>query len=154
LQRLDTLEELIRTSNSNATPVPGVALLPIANQFPALERTESSTFYHINVETILAWPVFQCDNLSQKQDIKALLQSASDPEPLPLSASLDFENGDARHLLQKFMQHVHIYNPVLEADKIEEYMRDALFNGLGWDAKSCLLVSSYTYNEHSKNGNR
>jgi hypothetical protein len=45
-------------------------------------------------------------------------------------------------LFQQFLDHVHIFNPVLEESKVNEYMRYARFNGLGWDAQSCLLVSA------------
>lgn len=45
-------------------------------------------------------------------------------------------------LVARFMDNVFIYNPVLEEAKIHRYMRDARFNGIGWDAQSCLLVSA------------
>jgi hypothetical protein len=44
-------------------------------------------------------------------------------------------------LLQRFFRYVHIYNPILEVEKVQGYARNLAFNGLAWDAKSCLLVS-------------
>ena len=80
--------------------------------------------------------------MDQRVDLKELLQvNNSTPEPAPLSISSDFEVNGAGVLLQKFLDTVHIFNPVLEAEKVAEYVRDAQFNGLGWDAQSCLLVS-------------
>lgn len=46
-------------------------------------------------------------------------------------------------LLQWFFRYVHIYNPILEVEKVQEYARNLAFNGLAWDAKSCLLVSLF-----------
>lgn len=115
---------------------------PTEGRLQALGRTGSSTLYHINVESILSWPVFQSCNLAQRHDLRALLKPPSGiTEPKTLPVSLEFENGGARQLLQRFIRHIHIYNPVLQIDKVQEYMRDTLFNGLDWDAKSCLLVS-------------
>lgn len=46
-------------------------------------------------------------------------------------------------LLQRFFRYVHIYNPILEVEKVQDYARNLAFNGLAWDNKSCLLVSFF-----------
>lgn len=155
MQRLDTLEELVRGSPLTPGSLPATVGLsleqaalnnrespPTEGRLQALERTKSSTLYHINVESILSWPVFQSCNIAQKHELRALLKLPSGiSEPKSVPVSLEFEIGGARQLLQRFVRHIHIYNPVLQIDKVQEYMRDTLFNGLDWDAKSCLLVS-------------
>lgn len=97
--------------------------------------------YYINIETVLSWPVFQTQDFNPQIDLKTLLH-ANNPriDPPPLSLATDFEANGAGELLQHFFDKVHIYNPVLDEEKVREYMRDAGLNGLGWDAKSCLLV--------------
>ncbi|KAJ5371741.1 hypothetical protein N7517_003747 [Penicillium concentricum] len=158
LQRLDTLEELVRRSTLSpgslpATPDPSLAQGTLQNQLSppaegrlqALERTESSTLYHINVESILSWPVFQTCNIAQKHDLRALLQQPNEiPEQHYLPVSLEFENGGARQLLQRFIRHVHIYNPVLEIGKVQEYMRDTLFDGLV-NLKAFVIGSAHSH---------
>lgn len=155
LQRLDTLEGLVRGSTLSPRALPATAELSLA-QVPlntpgptvaegglqTLERTETSNSYHINFESILSWPVFKSCKIGQNRDLKALLKSSSAiPGRTALAVPLEVENGRARQLLQRFIRHVHIYNPVLDIEKVQEDMRDTLFNGLEWDAKSCLLVS-------------
>lgn len=155
LQRLDTLEGLVRGSNISPRAPPATAELSLAQVvlntpgptvaeggLQTLERTETSDSYHINVENILSWPVFKSCKIGQNRDLKALLKSSSaNPGRTALPVPLEVENSRARKLLQHFIRHVHIYNPVLNIEKVQEYMRDTLFNGLEWDAKSCLLVS-------------
>ena len=53
---------------------------------------------------------------------------------------MDFELFDGSRLVRNYFDNVHVFNPVLDENKIQGYMRDARFRGLGWDAQSCLLV--------------
>ncbi|KAL5343416.1 hypothetical protein BJX70DRAFT_393981 [Aspergillus crustosus] len=147
LQRLDTLEELFRATHPVALesrPIPAIESFSAGSLLnhldsPALERTEPGAPYHINIETILGWSVFQTQGLKQTQSLGDLLQSGgSDIESH--SRLLDFENSSAKELFQQFLKHVHTYNPVLEVEKIEKYIRDTLFDGIVWDARSCLLL--------------
>lgn len=157
LQRLDGLEDLIRSSASGnsggqARPTDHVSSFTTPKQpgspaleSPALERPDASVLCHINIETVLCWPIFGDLNLDRRLDLRYLLQSRNpDSEPPPISITLDFENVGAPKLLQRFFEEVHIYNPVLEVETVEEYVIYARFNGLGWDAPSCLLVSAIT----------
>ncbi|KAH6706409.1 hypothetical protein BKA61DRAFT_739337 [Leptodontidium sp. MPI-SDFR-AT-0119] len=156
LQRLDGLEDLIRSSASGNTggqarPTDHVSSFTSPKQpgspaleSPALERPDASALCHINIETVLCWPIFGDLNLDRRLDLRYLLQSRNpDSEPPPISITLDFENVGAPKLLQRFFEEVHIYNPVLEVETVEEYVRYARFNGLGWDAPSCLLLLAY-----------
>ncbi|KAG0645279.1 Echinocandin B biosynthetic cluster transcription factor ecdB [Hyphodiscus hymeniophilus] len=148
LQRLDGLEDLIRSGNSGdiaghhqsteQVSTPRNQESP-ALASPALERTDASTLCRINIESVLSWPVFADLNLNEHLDLRYLLQSSvSTIEIPPLSITPDFEV--ERDLLDRFFQDVHIYNPVLEVEKVEEYSRHARFNGLSLDAQSCLLL--------------
>ncbi|KAL4881052.1 hypothetical protein BJY04DRAFT_218569 [Aspergillus karnatakaensis] len=147
LQRLETLEELFRAAHPAVSETqtatvaePPSIVGPLNNlDSPALERKEPGAPYHINVETILGWSVFQNRGLKQTKSLRSLLKpQSSDLEPPP--RLLDFENSSARELFRKFLEHVHAYNPVLEVEKIEQYIRDTLYDGIAWDARSCLLL--------------
>jgi hypothetical protein len=98
---------------------------------------------YINIEAVLSWPVFDDQDFESRLDLRALLQSNSNNvSPTAMSVAADFEISQAGELLQNFLENVHIYNPVLEEAKVRDYIRYASFNGLGWDAQSCLLVRS------------
>jgi hypothetical protein len=108
---------------------------------PALERTADSIPWYINIEAVLAWPVFEDQGFSQRLDLRSLLQTNIDyTVPLQTSLPLEFDQYIAPQLVQRFMENVHIFNPVLEEAKVKEYMMETQLNGLGWDARSCLLV--------------
>ncbi len=93
----------------------------------------------MNIENVLSWPVFEDQNPSL--DLKNLLNdsnNASSQFP-PMFSEVDHYPDE--QLVQRFMDHVFIFNPVLEEAKVHKYLRDARFTGLGWDAQSCLLVA-------------
>jgi hypothetical protein len=99
---------------------------------------------YINIEAVLSWSVFEDQSLDQRLDLKSLLQTNNDySEAPPMSVGADFESRATSQLLQRFLDNVHIFNPVLEETKVREYMRNASFNGMGWDSQSCLLLLIY-----------
>jgi hypothetical protein len=168
LDKLNTIEELLRGTsndpNTNPTAAGVAAAAPSDNSIaegdsratlsrlkslnsPSLERAKDSAPFHMNIEGVLSWTVF--DNLNASLDLKGLLNAtsnyASGPGPgSNLSmATADFDEHYAEEgLVARFMNNVFIYNPVLEEAKIHRYVRDARFNGIGWDAQSCLLVNT------------
>jgi hypothetical protein len=92
----------------------------------------------MNIENVLSWPCF--DDQRPNLDLKSLLNDTNNanPELPPMTAELD--QYPSEELLQRFMDNVFIFNPVLEEARVHQYIRDARFHGLGWDAPSCLLV--------------
>ena len=148
LQRFDALEQLIRTSlspssqHNQSNKILSPLSVPKDLGSPSLERTEESVSCYINIEAVLSWPIFEDQDFDQRLDLKSLLKDNNDyVDPHSMSVAPDFEDC-ASQLLQQFLDNVHIFNPVLEEAKVKEYMRSARFNGLGWDAQSCLLVNA------------
>jgi hypothetical protein len=148
LQRLDALEDLIRESKTEL-PRPdqsddglSPSSIPKSLRSPTLERTADSAPCYINIESVLSWTVFDDQGIDQRLDLKSLLHADNESaDPPRMSVAPDFELYEADQLFQQFLENVHIFNPILEEAKVMEYIRDARFNGIGWDAKSCLLVS-------------
>ncbi|KAH8590034.1 hypothetical protein B0O99DRAFT_635488 [Bisporella sp. PMI_857] len=143
LSRLDELEGLIRSGGDHHLS----SLVP-AHVEPNLTleaaRAEVSVIYHINIETVLAWPVLENCGFDQRINLKNLLQPDGERWTCPkLSIGSDFELDNGAKLLQSFLDNVHIYNPILELTKVQCYARDVQFNGLGWDAKSCLMLLTF-----------
>jgi hypothetical protein len=111
---------------------------------PALERSAEAGPCYINIETVLSWPVFEGQGFDQQLDLKSFLQADNNEcrDPPAMALGEEFETLVADQLLQQFLDNIHIFNPILEGTKVKEYMRNARFNGLGWDAPSCLLVTN------------
>lgn len=108
---------------------------------PSLERTRDPIPCHMNVENVLSWLPF--DDQSPILDLKGLLnQSVTD---FPSNSAFDDADQIASEeaLVQSFTDHVLIFNPVIEEARVQRYVRDARFNGIGWDAQSCLLLLIY-----------
>ena len=38
---------------------------------------------------------------------------------------------------------VHVFNPILEEDEVHGYVKTIRFQGIGWDAVSCLTLLIY-----------
>ena len=106
--------------------------------------TEDTFPYNITVEGVLSWSVFNLE-FENHVDLKSLLRGGYDSSALSPRGTLsivDFDTFDGSRLIRNYFDNVHVFNPVLDENKIQGYMRDARFNGLGWDAQSCLLVRS------------
>lgn len=125
---------------------PQAALSPVVYRetdlaSPALARTESSLLYHMNIETILTWPVFEQRGFDQDVDLNYLLSTNTADQNLSrILTTADLESENATRLLQAFLETIHIYNPILVLEKVQADMAEVRLNGLGWDAKSSLLV--------------
>ena len=156
LERLDSLEVLLRSKSLRdeehypQTNVEEVErnddrysrLTTINPESPLLGTTIDAFPYNITVEGVLSWPVFGSD-FDDRLDLKSLLQQ-DHKETAPISATtlsiVDFEAFDGSRLVRNFFDNAHVFNPVLEEGKINDYIREARFSGLGWDAPTCLLV--------------
>lgn len=115
------------------------ASVPSVLSATAPEKPLASVGRRMSVETVLSWPAFVAQ--SPALDLKTLFASANDS--LTRTSSInDFfpEQGSEAELLQHFLDHVFIFNPVLEEADLQQYVREVQFNGLKWDGKSCLLV--------------
>lgn len=93
----------------------------------------------MSIETVLSWHAFteQAPNL----DLKGLLV-ADDIGNAGHSINTDFmnETSNEEPLLQRFLDTVFIYNPILEEPILQQCIREIQFHGLKWDARSCLVV--------------
>ena len=127
--------------NNQHTPSSSPLISPVNRGPPTLERQADWKPSYINIEAVLAWPIFNNQNFEERLDLKALFRSVDDKVPPPMIYVFpDIDLHAANKLLKQFLDNFHIFNPILEEWKVREYMRSTSFNGLGWDAQSCLLV--------------
>lgn len=157
LRRFDALEQLIRTSfNTSDQPDQDNKNIssfsaPTDLGSPSLERAEDSASCYINIEAVLCWPIFEGQDFDRRLDLKSLLLDNHEyDDPYPMSVAPDLEDCEANQLLQQFLDNVHIFNPVPGEAKIKDYVRNARFKGICWDAQSCLLVSYDDISSRSK----
>lgn len=148
LHRLDDLERLIQAKGPEPEPmpvsVPAALTTSVASTSPSGPRSVvfDPRMYgqrsFISVEAVLQWPIFD------DQDFPTRLQPISltdgDQELAALPALVDINLPGAESCLRNFFDHVHVFNPILEEHEVREYLKLVQFNGIGWDAKSCLLV--------------
>lgn len=94
----------------------------------------------MSIETVLSWQAFS--EQSPNLDLKELLV-ANDIGKSGSTISNDFMHHveNEEQLLQRFLDNVFIYNPILEESVLHQCIREIQFHGLQWDAKSCLVVS-------------
>jgi hypothetical protein len=156
LERLDRLEVLLRSQRrpeiEQHLPTDDLRVeqhndehgqfQPPNPESPILGTTVDTFPYNVTVEGVLSWSVFHPD-FEDHVDLKTLLRGGYDSDavsPRRTLSIVDFEVVDGSRLIRNYFDNVHVFNPVLDENKIQGYMRDARFRGLGWDAQSCLLV--------------
>ncbi|KFY78020.1 hypothetical protein V499_02732 [Pseudogymnoascus sp. VKM F-103] len=117
---------------------------PIAAQPLSLERPADWRPSYIHIETVLSWSVFVDLDFTERPNLRSLLRSDKSHATVPiLPIPADFGLHTARQLLQKFLDNVHIFNPILEETIVREYMLATSLNGLRRDAQSCLMLLIY-----------
>lgn len=151
LEKLSNIEQLLRPDENADAPVPGapstlssdIPESPVAHikplRSPSLERTREAAPFHLSIERLLAWPVFHA--LDPCLDLRLLLNASNDSQSQAMSSVGNFDPDWDEQLVQNFMNEVYIFNPIVEESKIQKYVRDARFSGIGNDGPACLLVS-------------
>lgn len=132
-------ESRILDTTPTSSPVGSLAPARTHSAQAAQDRAIPLDVTSINIEAILEWPTLRLPDQHQRPDLKTLLQSAPKPKPRVLLSS-ELDTSGALALLQLYLDHLHIYNPILKISDVEKDIKNAAFNGLGWDANSCLVV--------------
>lgn len=132
LQGGSTLSQL---ANVAAIESPNHALL----QHEGLFDTRNEPGSRMSVEGVLAWSPF--DHLHPELNLTQLLSAQETLLDTNPSSAPAFDSGDEHELLQRFIDHVLTFNPVIDEDAVRQYLRDVQFTGMRWDAQSCVLVS-------------
>ena len=118
---------------------------PVNFSSPTLLEESDSFPHSVTVEGVLSWPLWDGqfdDRLSLKQ---LLLRSNGEAGTVSPELEMNAESLDSvgqERLIRNYFDHFHIFNPVVDERQVADFRRDVLLNGYGWDAKSCLLVSS------------
>ncbi|KAJ5320225.1 hypothetical protein N7508_000508 [Penicillium antarcticum] len=142
LKRIDDLESLIQSKSNDVPVAPSNSISstsPISFSIGSSVIDQKAQWKpsFINIDEVLKWPVFENQNFDQR--LHSLSQSEEDKvqSELPISVDLDLHEADI--LLRNFFDDVHIFNPTLKEEDVAEYVKIVRYNGIGWDATSCLL---------------
>jgi hypothetical protein len=92
----------------------------------------------MSVEGVLAWSAFE--HLQPELNLTDLLSSHETRVDANVPSAQAFDEGDEHDLVQRFVDHVLTFNPVVDEDVVRQYLRDVQFTGMRWDAQSCVLV--------------
>jgi hypothetical protein len=94
-----------------------------------------------NVEAVLAWPIFATDSQGS-----AMLEAIYGTETEENDQSVNTRSGgiieeDIPRLVQRFIEFVHLKNPVVDVETLWFYTHQIVEDGINWSASSCLVVS-------------
>ncbi|KAJ5328875.1 hypothetical protein N7452_009265, partial [Penicillium brevicompactum] len=141
LKRMDDLESLIQ-SVSNAplvvSPAAFCSTSPSSRDHSGVNAQEHRVTFLVNAEAVLRWPVFESISIQPSPYQSSAAQDDYHSPGLSIPVDLDLQSGG--HFIERFFEDVHIFNPVLEEQDVIEYLGEVQRNGIGWDAKSCLML--------------
>jgi hypothetical protein len=146
LDRIDRLERTLLQANHPASNNQhcSIASNPAV---PGPVTTPKTTVDFFTVENVLSWPVFRgkyeaCLGLRGLMTEVGILNNLS-PQSIGAGKGSNLANLELdsyTRLLDNFFTRIHIKNPVLDEKQVRRWTREIAFNGIGWDARSCLVV--------------
>jgi hypothetical protein len=98
-----------------------------------------------NVEAVLTWPVFAMDNGSSPM-LRAIYGAEIEEDDQNTNKrSAGIVEGDIPRLVQRFVEFVHLKNPVIDVETLWSYTHHVVEDGIDWSPPSCLVVSSRAF---------
>jgi hypothetical protein len=146
LERLDELEDRLLSQQSSQSHQPRQdSLLP-----DGTTPIQTGSQFHvlcISLVDVLAWPIFE-SRFDAHLDTKSLLRripldAVASPSSDSYTSVGELDSNNGLKLLDAFLQHVHIKNPILDEASVRQMVHRTNFDGLGWDAESCLVLIIY-----------
>jgi hypothetical protein len=112
-----------------------------------------------NADGILLWPIFEgryppeyfvgilfeTHSESSDEEFSSPPQKSSQRKPKATIGRPKFREDEVNELVEKFLSHVHIKNPILDVKTLRNYARGVVEDGPGWDGGSCLVVRSFQF---------
>ncbi len=154
MKRLDDLEGLLAQTRAAEPVVLSAAALPLNQNSPTAPSVHGSSSLGsnvvdvctpgkplVNVEAVLQWPPFSefgfpsCLYPAPRAEDD---RQAEENSAWPMSADVDLPSAEG--VLRSFFDNVHIFNPILEEEEVRDHIKRVRFEGIGWDAVSCLVV--------------
>ncbi|KAH8817326.1 hypothetical protein F5884DRAFT_779068 [Xylogone sp. PMI_703] len=144
-QRLQ--QDLQKRPSTPTLAVPPAPAVRVNNDVLPDTTHVSSHPLRLTFMEVISWSVFK-GRWDNEPDTMTLLRrrpvertaaaSPASTDSYLLLHELNSKSGDK--LLTSFLQNVHVKNPILEETRLRQMVHHACFEGLGWDAESCLIL--------------
>ncbi|KAJ9641571.1 Zcf27p [Coniosporium tulheliwenetii] len=147
LERLDELEELVRSSSPT-----GASQLPRHDDY-VLGTTplgshrdiDRSRFRPQTIESILEWPCLQLNNIHDQSLTLQLRRRHAESATVHASTSPayltdEMEPQRTRVLLDSFFNYVHVKNPILDEVRTRRIVTRLCLHGVDWSPESCIAL--------------
>lgn len=96
----------------------------------------------VSIEAVLQWPPFSEHGFPSRLYPTPRAGDGKLPSDSTTGrVSVDMDLPEAEAVLRRFFDNVHIFNPILEEEEVRDYIKRVRFEGIGWDAVSCLVVT-------------
>ena len=103
----------------------------------------------VGIEAVLQWPSFSEHGFRSRIYPTPRSDGETQPsDPATWRVSVGMELPPAEGVLRGFFDNIHIFNPILEEEDVQSYIDVVQFEGIGWDAVSCLAVINTLFLPH------
>lgn len=159
LEKLERIETLLdSTPAGDKTPSPGTFTAERctfnSNQIKFQSNhnlQQSNCSLQILASDVLNWPVFGGKFVSQARSLALNQRSESKPSVRTALIESCISNATiSSKLLDNFIRHVHIKNPILDLVEIRCLAQRLRLNGVSWDLESCLVLLVWALGAISK----
>ncbi|KAH8895203.1 hypothetical protein GQ53DRAFT_629904, partial [Thozetella sp. PMI_491] len=146
LERLDELEQVMRSTSHSNTPLPSYSL---AEASPSSEPSRTSLVtgepgspLPYSLDTLLGQQEF-CIGPNAEQPYHALVSwrnTSQGATPASLGPGFDLESQSTNLLLENFFNYVHCKNPIFEEAETRQLVTRIFLEGIDWSAEACLAL--------------
>lgn len=162
LEHIETLLELPNNDEAQDSPSPSTSIrTPERHSVPSnpssipkspnYNAVQNECSLQILASNVLNWPVFGGKFVSQARSLALIQRSESKPPTTTGLIESCINNATVgNELLDNFIQHVHIKNPILDITELRRLVQRLGLNGVSWDLESCLVLLVWAIGAISK----
>ncbi|CAK7217250.1 Zcf27p [Sporothrix eucalyptigena] len=102
----------------------------------------------VSIDAVLQWAPFKDEGFKTRMFPAPRNDDSKSPESNGNGnggwrGAIDLDLPAADSVLRSFFDNVHVFNPILEEEDVQDYVKMIRFQGIGWDAVSCLTLLIY-----------
>ncbi|ERS98826.1 uncharacterized protein SPSK_04006 [Sporothrix schenckii 1099-18] len=106
----------------------------------------------VSIDAVLQWAPLKDEGFTTRMFPSPRRDDATSPEANGALSNgngsnwrgaIDLDLPAADAVLRSFFDNVHVFNPILEEEDVQDYVKMVRFQGIGWDAVSCLTLLIY-----------
>lgn len=107
----------------------------------------------VSIDAVLQWAPLKDEGFTTRMFPAPRRDDGASPETIGNGSNgntngnwrgaIDLDLPAADAVLRSFFDNVHVFNPILEEEDVQDYVKMIRFQGIGWDAVSCLTLLIY-----------